>query len=103
MGCGNKNTKCNKCSSSTKCTCCCTQGLKDELTKLVNQTVRIDTGGHSYVGTVSSVSCDVVKLAAIPGSSAAIISLCKIEAIVPATTTVTAELDLDGITIANQI
>ncbi|PFM61532.1 hypothetical protein COJ48_21230, partial [Bacillus cereus] len=62
----------------------------------------INTEGRTYVGTVSSVACDVVKLAAIPGSVAAIISVCKIEAIIPPVTTVTAEFDLNGVDVANK-
>ncbi len=45
------------------CDCCCVQGIRDELRKLVNRSVRITTGSNNYAGTVSSVTCDVVKLA----------------------------------------
>jgi hypothetical protein len=88
---------------NAKCDCCCVQGIKDELKKLVNKTVLINTEGRTYVGTISSVTCDVVKLAAIPGSSAAIISICKIEAILPqTTTTVTVEFDFNNVDVANK-
>ncbi|KFN01802.1 hypothetical protein D0U04_23470 [Bacillus clarus] len=99
--CWDKFEECKR-EHNERCDCCCVQGIRDELKKLVNHTVRIDTEGHSYAGIVTSVSCDVVKLAAIPGSHPAIVSLCKIEAIVLATTTVTAKLDLDGIDLANK-
>ena len=85
-----------------KCDSSCVQGIRDELKKLINKTVRINTEGRTYIGTVSSVTCDVVKLAAIPGSVAAIISLCKIEAILPPATTVTDEFDFNGVDVANK-
>ncbi|WP_433772167.1 hypothetical protein [Bacillus wiedmannii] len=85
-----------------KCDNSCVQGIRDELKKLVNRTVQIQTEGRTYVGIVSSVTCDVVKLAAIPGSVAAIISLCKIVAIIPPVTTVTTDFDLNGIDLANK-
>lgn len=43
-----------------------------------------------------------MKLAAIPGSVAVIISVCKIEAILPPATTDTAEFDLNGVDVANK-
>ncbi len=85
-----------------KCDNSCVQGIRDELKKLINRTVQINTEGRTYVGTVSSVSCDVVKLAAIPGSVGVIISICKIEAIFPPVTTVTAEFDFNGVDVANK-
>ncbi|CAM4187437.1 hypothetical protein CN575_03930 [Bacillus wiedmannii] len=85
-----------------KCDSSCVQGIRDELKKLINKTVRINTEGRTYIGTVSSVTCDVVKLAAIPGSVAAIISLCKIEAILPPATTVADEFDFNGVDVANK-
>lgn len=87
---------------SMKCDNSCVQGIRDELKKLINRTVQINTEGRTYVGTVSSVSCDVVKLAAIPGSVAVIISICKIEAIFPPVTTITAEFDFNGVDVANK-
>ena len=51
--------------------------------KLVNRSVRITTGSNNYAGTVSSVTCDVVKLANSAGVVTVIISVCKIEAIEP--------------------
>ena len=45
-----------------KCDNSCVQGIRDELKKLINRTVQINTEGRTYVGTVSSVSCDVVRL-----------------------------------------
>ncbi len=65
------------------CDCCCVQGIRDELRKLVNRSVRITTGTNNYAGTVSSVTCDVVKLANSAGVVTVIISVCKIEAIEP--------------------
>ncbi|MCU4989902.1 hypothetical protein OCF10_13270 [Bacillus cereus] len=66
------------------CDCCCVQGIRDELRKLVNRSVRITTGSNNnYAGTVSSVTCDVVKLANSAGVVTVIISVCKIEAIEP--------------------
>ncbi|GAB6429776.1 exosporium protein ExsK [Bacillus luti] len=65
-----------------KCDCCCVQGIKDELKKLVNRAVRINTESNEYAGTVTSVTCDVVKLTNSAGV-VTIISVCKIEAIVP--------------------
>ncbi|HDR7795373.1 TPA: hypothetical protein QCY19_004048 [Bacillus luti] len=114
---GYQNSNCNKKNSGKKdecwdafekckeeqnanCDCCCVQGIKDELKKLVNQTVQINTGGRTYVGSVSAVTCDVVKLAAIPGSVGVIISLCEIEAIFPPTTTVT--VDFSNVDVANK-
>ncbi|GAB6550710.1 hypothetical protein AT258_18355 [Bacillus wiedmannii] len=85
-----------------KCDDSCVQGIRDELKKLVNQTVQINTEGRTYVGTISSVSCDVVKLAAIPGAVGVIISICKIEAIFPPVTTVTAGFDFNGVDVANK-
>ncbi|MCQ6343977.1 hypothetical protein NPM06_31395 [Bacillus cereus] len=81
------------------CDCCCVQGIKDELSTLRNQTVRIDTQTRSYVGVVNAVTCDVVRLGPSVGTIATIISICKIEAIVPATVTpvVTAEFNLDDV------
>ncbi|MBL2480624.1 exosporium protein ExsK, partial [Klebsiella pneumoniae] len=49
----------------------------------VNRSVRITTGTNNYAGTVSSVTCDVVKLANSAGVVTVIISVCKIEAIEP--------------------
>ena len=65
------------------CDCCCVQGIRDELRKLVNRSVRITTGSNNYAGTVSSVTCEVVKLANSAGVVTVIISVCKIEAIEP--------------------
>lgn len=44
--------------------------------------MRINTGSNEYAGTVSSVTCDIVKLTNNAGV-VTIISVCKIEAIVP--------------------
>lgn len=57
--------------------------LEMSLRKLVNRSVRITTGTNNYAGTVSSVTCDVVKLANSAGVVTVIISVCKIEAIEP--------------------
>ncbi|MGE6599185.1 hypothetical protein [Bacillus proteolyticus] len=93
--------ECNK-EKHEKCDNSCVQGIRDELKKLINRTVQINREGRTYVGTVSSVSCDVVKLTAIPGSVGVIISICKIEAIFPPVTTVTAEFDFNGVDVANK-
>ncbi|CAM3918780.1 MULTISPECIES: exosporium protein ExsK [Bacillus cereus group] len=66
-----------------KCDCCCVQGIRDELKKLVNRAARITTVGNNYEGTVYSVTCDVVKLANSAGVVTVIISVCNIEAIEP--------------------
>ncbi|HDR6268796.1 MULTISPECIES: exosporium protein ExsK [Bacillus cereus group] len=64
-----------------KCDCCCVQGIRDELKKLVHSAVRITTTGNNFEGTVSSVTCDVVRLANSAGVVTVIVSVCKIEAI----------------------
>ena len=64
------------------------QGIKKELNNLINQMIRIDTSIRSYVGIINSIDCDVVSLETSTDTVATIISICKIEAIVPATTTV---------------
>ncbi|MBW3492080.1 hypothetical protein [Bacillus sp. FDAARGOS_1420] len=89
-------------SQNEACDSCCVQNIKEELCNLKNQTVRIDTQTRSYVGIINSVDCDIVSLGAITGTVATIISICKIEAIVPATTTVKAEFNLGDTDIANK-
>lgn len=79
------------------CDNCCVQGIKKELDNLINQTVRIDTPTRSYVGIIHLVDCDVVSLEPSTDTVATIISICKIEAIIPATTTVITDFDLDDI------
>ncbi|EOQ04472.1 hypothetical protein [Bacillus cereus] len=86
-----------------QCDCCCVQGIKDELNKLINQTVRIDTQTRSYVGVVTSVTCDVVRLGASTGTIATVLSVCKIETIIPASTTVVTGINLDDTDIANKV
>ncbi len=76
---------------------CCVDGIKKELDNLINQTVRVDTPTRSYVGIINSVDCNVISLEPSTGTAATIISISKIEAIVPTTTTVTTDLDLGDI------
>ncbi|MGN4670053.1 hypothetical protein ACTFRP_31630 [Bacillus cereus group sp. MYBK234-1] len=75
----------------------CVQGIKKELDNLIKQTVRVDTPTRSYVGIINSVDCNVVSLEPSTGTVATIISICKIEAIIPATTTVINDFDLGDI------
>lgn len=84
------------------CDCCCVQGIKNTLQALKNQTVRIDTQTRSYVGVISSVTCDIVSLGASTGTVGTTISICKIEAIIPAVTTITTEFNLGDTPIANK-
>ncbi|MGU3438785.1 hypothetical protein ACLBXI_01540 [Bacillus cereus] len=100
--CWNQYEECKN-QQNQSCDCCCEQGIKDALTSLKNQTVRIDTQGRSYVGVVSSVNCDVVQLGASTGTTATIISICKIEAVIPATTTVVTGINLDDTELANKV
>lgn len=96
--CWNQYEECKK-QQNQSCDGCCVQGIKNVLTSLKNQTVQIDTQGRSYVGVVSTVNCDVVQLGASTGTIATIISICQIEAIIPATATpvVTADFNLDHV------
>ncbi|MGY1423854.1 hypothetical protein [Bacillus cereus] len=96
--CWNQYEECKN-QQNQNCDCCCVQGIKDTLVALKSQTVRIDTRGRSYVGIISSVDCDVVRLGASAGTVATVISICQIEAIIPAATTpvVAPEFSLDGI------
>ncbi|MCR6850441.1 hypothetical protein [Bacillus sp. IBL03825] len=99
--CWNQYEKCIN-SQNEVCDSCCVQGIKEELYNLRNQTVRIDTQSRSYVGIIISVDCDVVRLEPSTNTVATIISICKIEAIVQATTIVTTEFNLSDTDIANK-
>ncbi|EOO30364.1 hypothetical protein IIU_05110 [Bacillus cereus VD133] len=110
--CNNSCSGCDECreqyeecknQQNQTCDCCCVQGIKDELSSLINQIVRIDTETRSYVGVVTSVTCDVIRLGASAGTVATIISICKIEAVIPATTTVVNGINLDDTEIANKV
>lgn len=109
---GRKNEKCSsndtdcynqyeECmnNQNVACDCCCIQGIKDEISSLRNQTVRIETQTRSYVGVVTAVTCDVVRLGPSTGTVATVISICKIEAVVSATVTpvVISEFNLDDV------
>ncbi|MGH1288751.1 hypothetical protein [Bacillus toyonensis] len=96
--CWNQYEECKN-QQNQSCDGCCVRGIKNVLTSLKNQTVQIDTKGRSYVGIVSSVNCDVVQLDASTGTTATILSICQIEAIIPAASTlvVTADFNLDRI------